>query len=1171
MQTDPNLLLLAGQGPLLRVFDLETGKLHSSSRIFHTQTIHGIQVQTQHRKDSLGDRLKCLIWGGHSVRLVNLVAQSKLSGQFTVDIHLGVKELVTEDWVLDTCFPTDNSREPGVAVSGLEALLLTSHNVLFSIHVNHLSGTDTADLLVLTQIAAGPPSILYSAHLAWLESGQILAAAGTVFGEVLLWSCHLEESVLLNQSSIIKSLLHTFAGHEGSVFGVRISQASSDSYEGEPRRVLASCSDDRTVRIWDISGATDSYSSVPTNNSPIAVVGTGFGRSKEDHERYSQGCLATAMGHISRVWGLRYTSSQGPSRQILTYGEDSTAVTWIFDTSVEAGEAVSKPSQGLHRLRIQNTYGFHSGKNIWATAVREQDSIATHVSTGGADGRITYYPIPRSGGDQPCNTLVGQWTMQDLVRSHSLGRQPRSDSTMHSTALGPTLSTTNAVFLALRGTWELKRSLKSARPTYPSGKFRGTASLSPRPPTDEAYDAEYVYYEEGQLVTDQGFSLNGSRSYVYRFQKSTDTITAWFTKTDKDAAVDYLFHKIAFSGLVDERSDKSSETIDGITASGHHLCVEDDYSTTYDFRLSGGILKDWGIRYDVKGPKKDYIADASYTKISGDQAPDMISNDERYQENSATQGMGAELLRDSFKNYSWISTHAFIATTAQGRVLLGSLDVAPTKINNSARPPSDAFRRPEVVWSHITQLVGLSSYSILAGVPEHQIALLGGCQGNVFLYLHSNRSVTLIMKLPRKISGLIAQQLREHSTAVSGTVPQSIGVVATCLGSTTAHAFAFDIESYHPNEKDGISSQQSILHLPPNFVVTSAGFIAVEDLLVLGSRSGALSFYDRRTFKTGTDALSACCCLRHVHDEDAVTVIKRIPPQGQSNKGSFYLLTAGKNGKCAVHYVLIHRHESILEVQFETVHVVKPPFGPNIEGACFDRVTNDLLLWGFRSKDFAVWNESRQTEVLALECGGSHRSWAYSLKNDGSDGGQLVWTKASSCYIHTQTEASHRVLQAGSHGREIKAMAIWQGAPDVNNEVSALIATGAEDTVIRISSYSTKSDVLSGNVFQHQDTMTEHTTGIQQLRWSPGGQFLFSAGGCEEFFAWRIRLLPCLAIRIGIVCHSRCPPVTSSSDLRIMHFDIAVIDNEECGHEEGCFLLSMVYSDSSLRVCSTVL
>lgn len=71
---------------------------------------------------------------------------------------------------------------------------------------------------------------------------------------------------------------------------------------------------------------------------------------------------------------------------------------------------------------------------------------------------------------------------------------------------------TAAIFESLRGSWRLRRSLNSVLPGFPSGIFEGTATFTLRQPSAHSIAAELLYAEQGELRTDNGFTLKANRS-----------------------------------------------------------------------------------------------------------------------------------------------------------------------------------------------------------------------------------------------------------------------------------------------------------------------------------------------------------------------------------------------------------------------------------------------------------------------------------------------------------------------------------------------------------------------------------------------------------------------------------------------------------------------------------
>ena len=317
------------------------------------------------------------------------------------------------------------------------------------------------------------------------------------------------------------------------------------------------------------------------------------------------------------------------------------------------------------------------------------------------------------------------------------------------------------------------------------------------------------------------------------------------------------------------------------------------------------------------------------------------------------------------------------------------------------------------------------------------------------------------------------------------------------------------------------------MKLLDKFVVTSAGQII--NHMVLGSRFGSLAIY--------TPEVSAEPLYRWspASPGDAVTSVVKL----SKSSGSGYFLTTSRNGT----YSIFSLAESI-----SMVHQGTPPFGPTIEAAWFSGT--DLILYGFKSKNFILWNESQQYEISSVECGGAHRNYAYSPIAGCDGAGHFIFTKASRLYLHTRRQTSHQIIKPGGHGREIKACAVSS---------DGLIATGAEDTTIRVWRYlNGVSDVEKQ--FDCLAVIQKHATGIQHLLWH-GSSYLFSSGGNEEFFIWAVESIP--GFGIGLVCEASCPNQSEEQDLRIMSFDVSSVLLLDDGPES--LLISLAYSDSTIK------
>lgn len=462
--------------------------------------------------------------------------------------------------------------------------------------------------------------------------------------------------------------------------------------------------------------------------------------------------------------------------------------------------------------------------------------------------------------------------------------------------------------------------------------------------------------------------------------------------------------------------------------------------------------------------------------------------------------------KDAFNRYAFVSENELILTTTFGRVLLGRL-MGPAKWIDLPLPESGK--------------ADLKSYSIVKAVPKLGIALIGAANGSLYLYCNSSP----LQKIAQ-VDGKVAD--------IFPIVDLKVGLefVVTILGTSAARFFTLDGLD-QTSAKDLTTYTFS---LPDRFVVTGVG--KSRSSLAVGSRNGSLALFD-----IGVEKIPfAIWTPKDAGVGDAITSITPIP--GSQGSDLTYFLTTSRDGLYSIFAHTVH-NESLSRVHHGT-----PPLGPNIEHAWFEG--SDLLLYGFRSKNFIVWNETQQCEIMNVECGGAHRSYAYTLLKHG--GGNFVYTKASKLYLHAQPEPSHVIIKPGGHGREVKACAV--------SSDKTLIATGAEDTAIRIWRYHDVSTPLQ-NKFESLAVLQKHSAGIQALQFH-GANYLFSSGGNEEFFVWAIHSIP--GFGIGVVCEAGCPDQSEEKDLRIMSFDVSDLAPTSTYDSGSELLISLALSDSTMRI-----
>jgi hypothetical protein len=318
----------------------------------------------------------------------------------------------------------------------------------------------------------------------------------------------------------------------------------------------------------------------------------------------SRGCIHTALPNLGFVGWYK-----GPYWGVMEMQARTLAQTWEADGnqaaltvlhSVHNTEEVAqlRELRSTHELRAQYPMGNYVG--LMESFARDLGISRIELANyGERKGPVVpaRYACPSPTNPAPSGEITT--TLQSLQA-----------------LLSPSPSTSNmacvakAAFRAIQGNWKLSRTLKSALPSFPTGTFTGTASFHPRYPTDPQYDGEYLYEEEGILHTDQGASLRGTRRYVYRYRESQGGhVSAWFVKPDDGKTVDYFFHDLEFTAL-DAEKDPGVWHAKG----SHHLCVQDNYDSAYEFSFCGVSIKTWQLTYTVKGPKKDYCTMSRYER-----------------------------------------------------------------------------------------------------------------------------------------------------------------------------------------------------------------------------------------------------------------------------------------------------------------------------------------------------------------------------------------------------------------------------------------------------------------------------------------------------------------------------------------------------------------------------
>ncbi|XP_063147547.1 tRNA (34-2'-O)-methyltransferase regulator WDR6 [Candoia aspera] len=305
--------LIAGEGPNIAIYSLEPGVSPSarcSKQVLRNYNVHGIKEQ-QNLSPGANKSSTLAIFGGKSFVVVKLSFQNstvKLSEVFPFcELH---------DWIWD--------------LQWLEGRAEMPSSVAVALGHNSVALYDCVGQRILQEVHCQEKCILYSAHLVGSHWKTLVLVAGTVFHQLVVW-CAADQT---DDTGRIKPRSR-ISGHSGVIFSICFL---------ESKGILASASDDRSVRLWSICDL----------RTPPALVP----------------CLLVCYGHQSRVWSVRLLRDY-----IISIGEDSACLVWNY--------------QG----KIDHSFKGHKGQGLRAVAVHEGRGW---LFTGGADSGIRHWCLKES-------------------------------------------------------------------------------------------------------------------------------------------------------------------------------------------------------------------------------------------------------------------------------------------------------------------------------------------------------------------------------------------------------------------------------------------------------------------------------------------------------------------------------------------------------------------------------------------------------------------------------------------------------------------------------------------------------------------------------------------------------------------------------------------------------
>jgi WD40 repeat protein len=414
------------------------------------------------------------------------------------------------------------------------------------------------------------------------------------------------------------------------------------------------------------------------------------------------------------------------------------------------------------------------------------------------------------------------------------------------------------------------------------------------------------------------------------------------------------------------------------------------------------------------------------------------------------------------------------------------------------------------------------SWSFLRTESEfNNMTLTNGFTEQDIITFTSSKGDTLFLKFG-KDGSIINEQ--ETQTDVSK--------VTNALSTVEGENLYLLVES--PNKQDKLTLYQFQSDLivrktikltkVPTFVTTC--FEVTNKLVFMGFRLSSLGVYD---LGTGEELK----LIKKISLSDTVTSIKKL----EEKDDQVLLAITNRDGL----YLYMRYNKLTNEHEFVHINNIRKGF---LEGSL--HINSELIVYGFKSSWFYIYNESRDFEITYENCGGAHRIWK--LFHD-DQGYKFIYVRDGTLHIRSVPNSPVPLsLSEGTHGREIRDIAIRDGCPKL------LHLTGAEDTTMKLSTI----DKTTGDVKNYW-TVRKHTSGLQKVKFL--NEFIVASSSArEEFFLWKIDEgfeYPLIS-NIGTLA-----PSSSNPDLRIMdfHHQFVYQDNEAVG-----VVLANVYSDSTIKV-----
>ncbi|XP_015917271.1 tRNA (34-2'-O)-methyltransferase regulator WDR6 isoform X2 [Parasteatoda tepidariorum] len=215
---------------------------------------------------------------------------------------------------------------------------------------------------------------------------------------------------------------------------------------------------------------------------------------------------------------------------------------------------------------------------------------------------------------------------------------------------------------------------------------------------------------------------------------------------------------------------------------------------------------------------------------------------------------------------------------------------------------------------------------------------------------------------------------------------------------------------------------------------TTALHISSDTFLVVGDRGGSVSAYSYSVeLDENNEMGEPFMRFNNIHGDNGVTDIQ---------EHNLFYYSSGRDGKV--------NQYSWIDEDFKLLHTLKVSHDLEWIGKMIFYESH-LLLVGFHTKNFVVWSSHLESAVMTVECGGGHRSWDFSLTEEGMATFVAIQKKD---IIYYQQDLRHMikesVLKDGLSGQKICCLTYLYTQSSENQDPWSILLCGGEDNTLQV-------------------------------------------------------------------------------------------------------------------------